>query len=191
MFKCDNAKIKNMKHLWLYIILVTGLCLVCFNSMAQDENHSKLSIGGFADSFNPAPGISIEYSYFLAPWFAAGAHISEEAAWNKERSSNRAAILAYALFRPLSSNSFWRRLEMGLGVGYENGFKSCPGMFDKWSNNAYTVSINHLAAVDVPLRFYFVDTSHYDIGLSVTYRVRAGNEIMHGLEVGVQIGAKF
>ncbi len=50
---------------------------------------------------------------------------------------------------------------------------------------------HHLAGIVIPLRFYIVDNKRFDIGLRAAYRFRIGNEVVHGLTVGVQLGAKF
>lgn len=188
-----------MKHLWLSALLVAGLGLISLEGAAQDGRHSRLGIGVYTDIFNACPGLQAEYGYRFTPWFSVAAQLSDEASWRDNSCLNRATAMVYALFRPFSEKSFWRRFELGAGAGYENCFKSYPAeafytynnTVRPLSNESYTTEDNHFAGVDIPLRFYIVENKRFDIGLYAAYRFRIGNEVLHGLTLGVQLGARF
>ena len=188
-----------MKHFWLSALLVAGLGLISLDGAAQEGRHSRLGIGVYTDLFNACPGLQAEYDYRFTPWFSVAAQLSDEASWRKNRCLNRATAMVYALFRPFPERGFWHRFELGAGAGYENCFKSYPAetvytynnTVRSLSNESYTTENKNFASFDVPLKFYIVDNSRYDIGLCVTYRLRVGSEIIHGLTIGLQLGAKF
>ncbi len=188
-----------MKHLWLSALLVVGLGLISLEGAAQDVRRSRFGIGIYTDLLNACPGLQAEYSYRFTDIFSLAAQLSGEASWRAGSSQNRSTAMVYALFRPFSEVGFWRRFELGAGLGYERCFKSYPAqtfyLFKGYelslSDNSYTIENNHLAGLDVPLRFYTVESPRYDIGLCATYRFRAGSGVVHGVAVGVQLGAKF
>lgn len=188
-----------MKHLWLSALLVAGLGLISLDGVAQDGGHSRLSIGVYTDVFNACPGLQAEYDYRFTPWFSLAAQLSDEASWRNNSSLNRATAMVYALFRPFPREGFLHRFELGAGAGYENYFKSYPTeAFYTYKNTElsltherYTTEDNHFAGVDIPLRFYIVENKRFDIGLYAAYRFRIGNEVLHGLTLGVQLGARF
>lgn len=152
-----------MKHSIRFLV-ISLLSLWAANAEAQTQYKSILRTGVTSTDFSSAQiGLSLEYAYRLSPYFSAAIMVNEEAAWKGDYTRRLASVICRGYYRPWAKKDYWRRWETGLGLGYENIFMAHETRAPKFSDMEYNQQTHHVLRIEVPIRFYILDTGRLEL----------------------------
>jgi len=181
-----------MKHICRFI-LVSVFSLLCLSAGAQTSDKSVLRAGMNVSLPNfDCTSLSLEYGYRVSPSVTTAVKIEEEAAWKGPESWTVSSAVILGYYRPWINKDYWRRLEAGVGLGYGRIFKSYETKNGVIFYDEYGQVTHHTVRLEVPIRYYIVDTGKIGLATEVGGIWHFKKDITYyGFRLGLSLAISF